>query len=131
MRLAALKQTCTRWTLAPAAAVITILLLVAEAPLLVRFAASEAALTAIAKSELAKGPMQPANRWTEPVLNARLFSVTVDQVTAQGEVFFRVPGTEFMRSCSGFCYCPKGIPNDPEGSFQKLDGPWYAWHTSW
>jgi hypothetical protein len=121
-----------RWAVGPVIAIVTIILLTFDVPLRARFAMSRNDLNRLAQQALAGGPKPlDANGWNAPVQKAGAFNVTVVQVTAAGEVDFRVPGTEFLRSFSGFTYCPTGTPNDPEGSFEPLGGPWYAWHTSW
>jgi hypothetical protein len=130
--LADFKKTFLRWAFAPAVGLITVVLICLDAPLRLRFAVSQCELNRLAQQSLTAGPMPLTACWTPaPVHRAGAYHVVVMQVTAAGEVDFRVPGTEFMRSYGGFTYCPNGLPDDPEGSFVPLGGPWYRWHTSW
>jgi hypothetical protein len=120
-----------RWLAAPIIVVIMFAIVTLQLPLRLRFAVSRNELNRLAHRAIAGGPKPLAANWGIPAVRAKLFDVNIVQVTSDGEVDFRVPGTEFFRSYSGFTYRPAGNPSDPEGSFEPLGGPWYVWHTSW
>lgn len=120
------------WVAEPLIAAITLSLVFFEVPLRLRFAISRNDLNRLSQQALISGPSPLTPNWSFfRVQKAGAFNVMVVQVTSDGEVDFRVPGTEFFRSYSGFSYRPTGNPSDPEGSFEPLGGPWYVWHTSW
>jgi len=121
-----------QWAAGPVIAMVTVSLIALQVPMRLRFAVSRAALNQLAQQAVANGPKPLHGDWgIMQVQRAEAFDVAVMQVTSAGEVDFRVPGTEFFRSYSGFAYCPVGNTFDPEGSFEPLGGPWYVWHTSW
>jgi hypothetical protein len=127
------RTTWRAWAIGPALLLITFGLISFEVPVLARFAVSRAALTRLAlHPPLDRAAMAKQNWATEPVLPAGAFKVAVQRVWADGEVDFRVPGTEFLRSFGGFTYSPAAPPADDPGSlFEPLSGPWYIWHKSW
>jgi hypothetical protein len=128
------KTSWRQWAMGPVIAMVTVFLIALQVPMRLRFAISRDALSRLAQQAVAGGPTPLVGDWgimKVPVQRAGAIDVAVMQVTPAGEVDFRVPGTEFFRSYSGFAYCPAGNPFDPEGSFEPLGGPWYVWQTSW
>jgi hypothetical protein len=121
-----------RWITVPLIVLLTFSLIAFDVPVRLRFRVSRNAMTLLAQQAAAKGPLPMAPNWAgSPIHRAGAFNVTIMQVTPAGDVYFRVPGTEFFRSFGGFAYCPSGNPSDSEGSFQSLGGSWYSWNTSW
>ncbi len=119
------------WLVLPAFGLITFGILCLGLPMRLRFFVSRPALTRLANQAIASGPKSLSSWGSGTVQRAGAYDVIVSQVTPAGEVDFIVTGTFFMRSCSGFTYKATGSPDDPEGSFEPLGGPWYVWHTSW
>jgi hypothetical protein len=120
-----------QWTIVPIIGVLTLVMLSFEVPMYIRFAISRRDLTRLAQQAIAAGPKTLPARGTGTIKRAGAYDVIAAQVKPVGEVDFIVPGTFFMRSCSGFTYDATGSPSDPEGSFEPLGGSWYVWHTSW
>lgn len=125
------RRTWWRWAAGPAILVAVLVLLETQIPVRIRFELSRNQLNGVAQAALASKPAQPIVWWSTPIQHAGAFNVALFDVTPDGAVFYRVPGTEFMRSCSGFIYSPHAAPWDPQGSVESLGGPWYIWHTSW
>jgi hypothetical protein len=126
------KKTWRRWMVCPAIVFLTMVLLSLNVPLRLRFAVSRAALNQTAQQAITAGPNSISNSWwNDPVQRLGAYSAAVVKIKPTGEVDFYVPGTEFMRSFSGFAYSPNAAPDDPERSFEPLGGGWYNWHTSW
>jgi hypothetical protein len=121
------------WAVGPASVILTLTLIGLQIPLHVRFAMSRGALTHLAQQAPPNPTAMAKQNWSnEPIVRAGAFKVAVEQVWANGEVDFRVPGTEFFRSYGGFAYCPAGPPlDDPDSFFEPLGGPWYIWHRTW
>jgi hypothetical protein len=131
LRLPSWKETWRRWAMGPIIALITLLLVFFDVPLRLRFAASRGGLDRVAHDALAAGPRpRPVGGEDAPIQTVGLYDTTVE-VTSDGEVRIRVPGTAFPHTCGGFVYSPTHAPQDPEDSFEPLSGGWYRGRMGW
>lgn len=118
-----------RWLAAPTVLLVTLGLIQAELPLRWRFAASKAALQALA-DEVVAGRQKP----TGPSKRAGLFWSYGAFWLTDGAVSVGIDGDNAYYA-NGFLFFPNGKPDDPilhRGTTQlecrKIDANWYIWH---
>lgn len=116
------------WLYAPVVVVATGVLLLTQAPLRLRFAASRGALDRFAETvmrESRETPGAPLRARHQPT-SVGLFEVTDVERTPHGMRFI-VPGTGFLDR-GGFAYEHEGTGRDDgPGRTEPLDGPWFVY----
>ncbi|MFB9878059.1 hypothetical protein ACFFMN_08955 [Planobispora siamensis] len=119
-----LRRHWVRWAAVPLMAAVVAGLGSAGVPQDVRFALSRASMEQVAHA---------VSTGAEPEGGGRqigLFSVS-SVVRTGGGVSFGLRDTGFLDT-HGFAWFPAGAPpQEPETSYEHLEGPWYEWRRTW
>jgi hypothetical protein len=111
------------WAFPPAVVVLTIFLVLANAPLRLRFELSQGSLERYARESIAEPNVtHPARLGLYRIRKVQRFDGGVRLLTS-----------ECMSDLCGFAYSPEGEPPKGRGEnhFVHLEGPWYLWEQSW
>jgi hypothetical protein len=120
-----------RWFLvAPIAAVVVLVLIVADVPLRARWSVSRSDFEAVVADA-----MKDEDYSSVESQRIGLYDITL--IYRQGEAVIFYEGNGVLFDDAGFAYLPDGpFPELENGGFERpefrhLGGPWYAWTASW
>ena len=120
-----------RFSIAPVAGILAIVLVVSGVPLRVRWALSESSFATYAATAPAA---DSSDEWINLPPPGRLGLYWIDEAEQAGEAIIFYPQTGAK---DGFAYLPNGPSAElyerwyPAPSFRHLGGPWYTFTSGW